>query len=213
MRRTVLAVVAAMVLTSCDETQTPLSTDFELSRVDVTCEVASNGEAVTVGARFTVYDAEKDFDRGTLLGPGDRLSASAEGAPERELGALDESGRVGTLLQTSSQSVDVALSRRGTSRTGTVTLPEAFVLTGPATIAAGDPVELRWGQADAELTTTVTVLGTCLERFFRRQLQQDTGTYTLQPGDLSINGVCTLQVSVSRARVRRQVSVGSQATA
>ena len=152
-----------------------------------------------------------------VLAEGDQLLASAVDAPEQPLFLYGANRYVG-LLPTAASQLTLSFKRGAETTSAEVVLPEAFALTVPSDpITGNDPIPLSWEQGSADNDLSIAVNGPCVTSFVR-SLESDTGSYTLQPGDLFFSAVpigagpCTLAISVTRTLQGGSLPLGAGGT-
>lgn len=211
-----LALAAA--LSGCDEYVSPNTADWDLSEVSVMCSLRSNGEGVLVVVHPAV-PSEGDFPSSAVLGPRDTLAAAVGGDAARELDSLGEPGSYAEFAHffpAAVSEVGLELARGGGEErvSGSVPLPEPFVLRAPSEpVAADAAIELSWEPASdlppQGQTLTLSVWGDCL-RTTVVPLQEDLGVHTIEPGALVFEGLtgdCQLTFTLERTRYGLQ-SIG-----
>lgn len=199
MRRAVLALVVLVVASGCAD---PPPDTIETSAIDPSTiggilEVDGNGSAVVVGLSWY---ARSDTSKVLVLGAGDRLVVRATDAAPRDLTRVGQ--RYFALLPTTATTITVALVRPSGERAVDVALPPAFTVKGPTGIVPRSlPFDLTWDQALWDAPTQLRVTSPCFATI-RRQVAQDTGTFTFFPGDFATGTPsCTLAITVTRTTV------------
>lgn len=201
MRDLILLFATCFGLAGCgsDPTELPTTDDYSFDQIDLFGSVAGNGGAALVDV--SLQGTRSDGTSLITLAEGDLLFVSAEDAPEIELSP--HSGyRYAALLPTQGLSPVVSFRRAGvTGANAKLTLPTPFALVvpgGPVSVSA--PWTITWDPQGWANTITLDVYGPCIS-LFSRDLASDTGTYTLQPGDLVFDGTsCTLTVALTKTQ-------------
>jgi hypothetical protein len=199
-------------LAACSDDDATVTTTESLATSEITlsCEAKGNGEAILL----TVTLSKAGDYTSLVLAEGDRLLASAVDAAEQPL-FLYDTNRFAILLPTAASQITLSFARGAETTSAEVVLPEAFALTVPPDpITSNEPIPLSWEQGSADNDLSVAVYGPCVTPF-ERSLESDTGSYTLQPGDLFFSaasggaGPCTLAVSMTRRAQQVSLPLGA----
>jgi hypothetical protein len=105
--------------------------------------------------------------------------------------------------ETAGVNFTVTLARAGGERySSALALPPAFALTVPQVPAPrSQDIPVVWDNLGTGYGVAITISGPCISTL-SRQLEQDTGTYTIQPADLFVSAGtadCDLEVEIDRS--------------
>jgi hypothetical protein len=184
----------AFVASCAAPIEQPKSSTVPPSSIQTFVDVTSNGSAATIELRWS---SQSDTTQALVLGPDDRLRARAADAAPRDLAFVENKyfGLVPTLTST----VTISLVQPRGELDTEVKLPPSFVVNAPpGPVTRSQPIVLGWTPWQGGVRVTVT--GPCLPLAIERRITQDTGGFTLSPGDFgNVVAACTLTVVVTRS--------------
>jgi hypothetical protein len=172
--------------------EAPTSADFPLATLSLRAELRSNGGLVQV---FVFVSHESST---IALGSDDELLFGEQGGPQQQL--VPFQGQYIGQIATGSVDFTLALARKQERFEGTLSLPPAFTLSGPAAPASrAMPIPVEWDPKFSD-AAQLEIFGDCLTYSLARNFEKDPGAYSIQPADLpSLPGSCDLLVEVQHA--------------
>jgi hypothetical protein len=187
---------AFLTLAGCGSDPTPPPT----TEGKVTSAVGLHVEARSNGGETQIIVNPGDSSMALLLAGGDQLLFAEAGGPEVALVLAEPDRYVGQIV-TPGTDFELTFARPGGQRfTSQLALPPPFALwVPPEDTPRSAPIVLTW-DADATSPARIEVSGPCLQSI-SRSLEQDVGTYTLQPADLFVTdgaGSCALTAMITR---------------
>ena len=190
------------------ETEGVTSSDA-LATADLTFSVRAESNGAEVLLALTIAGPGHVS---VTLGGGDQLLVSAEDAAEHPFSAMGTYEYI-ALLPTSKDRVRLTLQRASGPVSADIDFPPSFTLTVPAAASAASVIPLSWEAAPAGGAMKLYVWGPCLT-LLSRDLLTDTGSYELQPGDLTSNGgTCQASFMLDRPGGSAPLGMGETSSA